>query len=42
MWNYRVVEMNDEEMGENWLEISEIYYDQLGKPMGHCKATAGG
>jgi len=42
MWNYRVVEMNDEEMGENWLEISEIYYDQLGKPMGYCKATAGG
>jgi hypothetical protein len=42
MWNYRIVKTYDEEIGEDWLEISEVYYDQLGKPMGHCKATVGG
>jgi hypothetical protein len=25
-----------------YIEIREVYYDQLGKPMGHCRATAGG
>jgi hypothetical protein len=42
MWNYRIVKTYDEEIGEDWFEISEVYYDQLGKPMGHCKATVGG
>jgi hypothetical protein len=37
MWNYRVVKTKDED-GE-FLEIREVYYDQLGKPMGHCGAT---
>ena len=42
MWNYRVVKCTDESEGEEWLEIREVYYDQLGKPMGHCTATVGG
>jgi hypothetical protein len=42
MWNYRIVKICDEEIGEDWFEISEVYYDQLGKPMGHCQATVGG
>jgi hypothetical protein len=25
-----------------YIEIREVYYDQMGKPMGHCRATAGG
>ena len=40
MWNYRVVK--EKENGEEWLEVREVYYDQLGKPMGHCTATVGG
>ena len=39
MWNYRVVKTKDEETKEEFLEIREVYYDQLGKPMGHCSAT---
>jgi hypothetical protein len=40
MWNYRVVK--EKENGEEWLEVREVYYDQLGKPMGHCTATVSG
>ena len=40
MWNYRIVDMQEDE--EQWLEVSEVYYDTLGKPMGYCKATVGG
>ena len=42
MWNYRVVKTKDEEDQEEVLEIREVYYDQLGKPMGHYGATITG
>lgn len=42
MWNYRVVKHKDEETQEEYLEINEVYYDTLGKPMGYCNATIGG
>ena len=42
MWNYRVIKTKDDETQEEYLEIREVYYDQLGKPMGHCSATVGG
>jgi hypothetical protein len=42
MWNYRVVKTKDEETQTEWLEICEVYYDTLGKPMGYCGATVGG
>lgn len=42
MWNYRVVNHKDDETQEEYLEIREVYYDTLGKPMGHCSATVGG
>ena len=41
MWNYRIIKSKDEETKEEWFEIKEVYYDQLGKPMGHCTATVG-
>jgi hypothetical protein len=41
-WNYRVVNCEDETEGDPWVEISEVYYDQLGKPLGYCRATVGG
>jgi hypothetical protein len=33
---------NDECLDDFYIEIREVYYDQLGKPMGHCQATSGG
>ena len=42
MWNYRVVKFKEEETEEEFLEIREVYYDTIGKPLGHCSATAGG
>ena len=42
MWNYRVVKHKEKETEEEYLEVCEVYYDTLGKPMGHCNATVGG
>ncbi len=42
-WNLRLVKMKSEEFpDEDYIEIREVYYDQLGKPIGHCQATIGG
>ena len=42
-WNLRLVDMSvDEYPDDPYIEIREVYYDQLGKPLGHCQATAGG
>jgi hypothetical protein len=42
-WNLRLVEIVAEEcQDERYIEIREVYYDQLGKPLGHCRATSGG
>ena len=42
-WNLRLVEMVEEDCADDlYLEIREVFYDQLGKPLGHTKATSGG
>jgi hypothetical protein len=42
-WNLRLVSMEDEDFpGEPYVEIREVYYDQIGKPLGHCLAAMGG
>jgi len=42
-WNLRLVSMEDEDFPEEpYVEIREVYYDQIGKPLGHCLATMGG
>ena len=42
-WNLRLVEMVEEECQDDpCVEIREVYYDQLGKPLGHTRATVSG
>lgn len=42
-WNLRLVNMTSKEFpDEDYIEIREVYYDQMGKPMGHSAATMGG
>ena len=42
-WNLRLVKMESEEFpDEIYVEIREVYYDQIGKPLGHSAATMGG
>ena len=42
-WNLRLVEMSHEELiDDSYIEIREVFYDYLGKPLGHCTATVGG
>jgi hypothetical protein len=36
MWNLRLVKMDEE------LEVREVYYDELGKPIGHTPAVVAG
>jgi hypothetical protein len=42
-WNLRLVEMTDPQYPDDpYIEIREVYYDQIGKPLGHSVATMGG
>ena len=40
-WNHRVVRMPDDGLGEEWLEIQEVYYNQKGEPCGYCNPCIG-
>jgi len=33
---------NEECLDEPYIELREIFYDQVGKPLGHTRATIGG
>ena len=39
-WNLRLVNMSNPY--EDYFEIREVYYDTMGKPIGHSKAAIGG
>jgi hypothetical protein len=42
-WNLRLVNMEDEDLpGQPYVEVREVFYDTLGKPLGHTTATMGG
>lgn len=41
-WNYRVVRFKDDlEYTEEYYEIKEVFYDNLGKPVGYSDANCG-
>jgi len=40
-WNHRVVRIPDP-LGENWLEVQEVYYNKKGEPCGYCNSYVGG
>lgn len=39
-WNLRLVDQS--EGGEDYLEVCEVYYDEIGIPLGYCKAAMAG
>ena len=42
-WNLRLVELTDPEYPDDeYIEIREVFYDSMGKPLGHTAATMGG
>jgi predicted dithiol-disulfide oxidoreductase (DUF899 family) len=42
-WNLRLVSMGDQDFEEDpYVEIREVFYDTLGKPLGHTTATMSG
>ena len=42
-WNLRLVNMTDPAYPDDpWIEIREVFYDQLGKPLGHTSAPISG
>jgi hypothetical protein len=40
-WNYRVMQFEDE-IGEAYYEIKEVYYNRDGTLMGYCDANVSG
>jgi len=40
-WNLRLVDHTDDD-GIDFVEICEVYYDELGIPMGYCAASMSG
>ena len=38
-WNYRLVNIRDDESDEDVLEICEVYYNDLGQPVGYCSSS---
>lgn len=42
-WNLRLVDLTDPEYPDDeYIEIREVFYDSMGKPLGHTAATMGG
>jgi hypothetical protein len=41
-WNHRVVLMPDDGLGNQWLEVQEVYYNRKGEPCGYCNSYVGG
>jgi len=42
-WNLRLVNLTDPDYPDvQYFEIREVFYDQLGKQLGHTTATMGG
>jgi hypothetical protein len=42
MWNYRLVQWQDEGEDQEFIELREVYYDAKGLPVGHSSATISG
>lgn len=41
-WNYRVVFMEDDRWGDQWMELREVFYNEAGEPVGHSATTVMG
>jgi hypothetical protein len=42
-WNLRLVHMTDPDYpNDDYVEIREVFYDAIGKPLGHTTATMSG
>jgi hypothetical protein len=39
-WNLRLVDVSED--GEEYLEVCEVFYDTMGKPLGYTPATMSG
>jgi tetrahydromethanopterin S-methyltransferase subunit H len=39
-WNLRLVDVSED--GENYIEVCEVFYDTMGKPLGYTPATMSG
>lgn len=40
-WNYRIVNATTENGGDDWYCLREVFYDDLGKPIGHSAPCMG-
>ena len=40
-WNFRLIDLSDENMGEPWLELCEVHYNDAGVPVGYTSPCVG-
>lgn len=40
-WNFRLVDMSEENMGEPYMELKEVFYNAKGEPTGYCEPCIG-
>lgn len=40
-WNLRLVDLSEPD-GEEYVEVCEVFYDNMGKPLGYTPATMSG
>jgi hypothetical protein len=40
-WNYRIVNATTENGSDDWYALREVFYDDLGKPIGHSAPCVG-
>jgi hypothetical protein len=40
-WNLRLVDVSEPD-GEEYIEVCEVFYDTMGKPLGYTPATMSG
>jgi hypothetical protein len=41
-WNHRLVDLSEDNEGEPWLEVQEVYYNEKDEPCGYCDPCVGG
>jgi len=40
-WNFRLIDLSDENGGEPYIELREVFYDDEGVPIGHGSPAIG-
>jgi hypothetical protein len=40
-WNFRMIDLSDENGGDSWIELCEVHYNDAGVPVGYSNPCVG-